>query len=171
MENVMKKRTPGYWLTTAAVMIQGCACLAIAGAQTPRRIAVGVYFNEGARYCPDAEQSFTALREQTGRLAKLYMNFQSWTEEWNQFSTRLGDNSLKHGGVFMVVWLPGRGEDLPGHSDPHWSCKALAVLAGRASMSIPAGRARPSFPIGPHFERIGGWQKKVVHLQNGFDCH
>ena len=127
MDNAMGKKTPGYWLTMAVIMIQGCGCLAIAGAQTPQQIAVGVYFHEGARYCPDAEQSFADLQEQTGRLAKLYMNFQSWSEEWKQFSTRLGDNSLKHGGVFMVVWLPGQGEDSPGHSDRHWSCKAITA--------------------------------------------
>ena len=96
-------------------------------AETPRRIAVGVYFNEGTRYCPSDEQAFAELQQQTGRLAKVYLNFQSWTEEWNQFSTRLGDNSLKHGGVFMVVWMPARGEDGPGRSDPGWSCKAVAA--------------------------------------------
>ena len=110
-------------VTTAA------ACPTGAAAQTPRKIAVGVYFNEGNRYCPEAEQAFTDLRQQTGRLAKVYMNFQSWAEPWNQFSTRLGDNSLKHGGGFMVVWMPAAGEDRPCHSNPDWSCKAIA--AGR----------------------------------------
>ena len=95
-------------------------------AEPKQKIAVGVYFNEGNRYCPEAEQAFLDLQQQTGRLAKVYMNFQSWTEEWNQFSTRLGDNSRKHGGVFMVVWMPAAGEDRPGHSDPNWSCKAIA---------------------------------------------
>ncbi len=116
-----------YWLTIAGIAIQGCGWLATASAETPRRIAVGVYFNEETRYCPSDEQAFAELQAQTGRLAKVYLNFQSWTEEWNQFSTRLGDNSLKHGGVFMVVWMPARGEDGPGRSDPGWSCKAVAA--------------------------------------------
>lgn len=98
-------------------------------AEPPRKIAVGVYFNEETRYCPNEEQAFTDLQQQTGRLAKVYLNFQSWTEQWNQFSTRLGNNSLKHGGIFMVVWMPAAAEDRPGHSDPRWSCKT--VTSGR----------------------------------------
>ena len=93
-----------------------------------RRIAVGVYFNEGKHYCPDDEQSFADLQQQTGRLAKLYMNFQTWTEEWNRFSTRLADNALAHGGVFMVVWMPS-GAKPEGADDPDWTCAAVA--AGR----------------------------------------
>lgn len=111
---------------TVFVMMWGGTRIAATAAEPPGKIAVGVYFNEGNRYCPDAEQAFADLQQQTGRLAKVYMNFQSWTEEWNQFSTRLGDNSLKHGGIFMVVWMPAAGEDSPGHSDPRWSCKAIA---------------------------------------------
>ena len=123
----MRKTIPGYSLTMMAIVIQACGWLAMAKAETPRRIAVGVYFNEETRYCPSDPEAFADLKKLTGRLAKVYMNFQSWTEQWNQFSTRLGDNSLKHGGVFMVVWMPGRGEDRPGHSDPSWSCKAVAT--------------------------------------------
>ena len=128
MKHEMAQRGPGgYWLTIVVVMIQACGWSAVAGAQTGRQIAVGVYFSEEKGYCPDTEQSFTHLQEQSGRLAKLYMNFQSWSESWNQFATRLANNSVKHGGVFMVVWLPGQGEDSPGHSNRHWSCKAITA--------------------------------------------
>ena len=123
----MQKRNPGYWLTMAAIVIQACGWLAMAKAETPRRIAVGVYFNEETRYCPSDPEAFDDLQKLTGRLAKVYMNFQKWTQPWSQFSTRLGDNCLKHGGIFMVVWMPESGDDRPGHSDPSWSCKAVAT--------------------------------------------
>ena len=115
-------------------MIIGCLILAVVGrcqaadpggGQTDHTIAVGVYYNENKIYCPADELAFTHLQEHTGREAKLYMNFQSWTEEWNMFSTRLADNSLKHGGVFMVVWMPvgTKGE---GAADPDWTCAGVA---------------------------------------------
>lgn len=97
--------------------------LARAGEEPPR-IAVGVYFNEGTHYAPDDEQSFIDLRQQTGRLAEVYENFQSWTEQWNGFAARLAGNAQKHGGIFMTVWMPGGGE---AHAtDPDWTCSAVA---------------------------------------------
>ncbi len=93
-----------------------------------RRIAVGVYFNEERIYCPADEVAFQHLQELTGRQAKVYMNFQGWTEPWSQFSTRLADNALKHGGVFMVVWMP-TGKRPEGQADPDWTC--AGIVAGK----------------------------------------
>jgi mannan endo-1,4-beta-mannosidase len=86
-------------------------------------IAVGVYFNEQRVYAPADEQAFQDLQAQTGRLAELYMNFQTWTEEWKNFSTRLANNALAHGGIFMVVWCPMKTET---GQDPAWSCRAVS---------------------------------------------
>ena len=103
-----------------------CAALfavAMVSCAAEEQIAAGVYFNAGKYYCPADEEAFSQLKSQTGRLAKLYMNFQSWTEEYNTFSTRLANNAGAHGGVFMVVWMPGGGEDKA--SDANWSCAAI----------------------------------------------
>ena len=103
-------------------LVYGLGMIAWAG-EADRTIAVGVYLNTNKHYCPADEEAFTLLREQTGRLAKLYMNFQSWKEEYNTFATRLADNARAHGGVFMVVWMPGGEAE---KSDPSWSCAAVA---------------------------------------------
>jgi hypothetical protein len=124
--SMMNEQTTIRGAIILCVMMATAAWSTAMPAEPLQKIAVGVYFNEGNRCCPDSEQAFVDLQQQTGRLAKVYLNFQSWTEQWNQFSTRLADNSLKHGGIFMVVWMPAAGEDRPGHSDPRWSCKAIA---------------------------------------------
>ena len=63
----MRKMNPGYSLTMAAIVIQSCGWLAMAKAETPRRIAVGVYFNEETRYCPSDPEAFADLKKLTGR--------------------------------------------------------------------------------------------------------
>ena len=90
-----------------------------------RRIAVGVYFNEAKIYAPADPQAFKDLEAQTGRLARVYMNFQLWVEPWSRFSTRLADNAIKNGGVYMVVWMPS-GHNVDARSDPDWTCAAVA---------------------------------------------
>lgn len=85
-------------------------------------IAIGVYFNEDRVYCPADEQAFTDLQNQTGRLAKVYLNFQEWTNRWNQFSERLADTALSHGGIFMLSWMPTDKQT----TDSSWSCAAIA---------------------------------------------
>ncbi|HEX4000433.1 MAG TPA: glycosyl hydrolase [Pirellulales bacterium] len=128
-----------------------------------RQIAVGIYFNEGRLYCPADEQAFADLQQQSGRLAKVYMNFQNWSGEWTQFSTRLADNSLKHGGVFMVVWTPS-GSKLEGQADSDWTCAAVA--AGKHDDYIKRYAADVAKWSGPHrkplmirfaHEMNGGW--------------
>lgn len=104
-------------------LLLAAAAWPMAAAEPPEPIAVGVYFNEGKVYAPESEQSFTDLKEQTGRLAEAYLNFQAWTEEWRHFSARLAANARSHGGVFQVVWMPLARE---GPADPAWSCKAVA---------------------------------------------
>ena len=87
------------------------------------KIAVGVYFNENKIYCPADEEAFKDLQAQTSRLAKVYMNFQTWNKEWNSFSARLATNARTHDGVFMVVWMPGAEAE---NASPDWSCAAIA---------------------------------------------
>lgn len=91
-------------------------------------LALGVYFNEEKVYAPADEQAFADLQAQTGRLAKLYMNFQSWSEEYKNFSPRLADNSLRHGGIFMVVWEP-RVAGAPTKPGSFLSCADIAAGA------------------------------------------
>lgn len=127
------------------------------------RIAVGVYFNEGKIYCPADAQAFADLQQQTGRLAKVYMNFQNWSGEWTQFSTRLADNCVKHGGVFMVVWTPS-GSKAEGQTDSEWTCAAVA--AGKHDAYIRkyaqdvakwSGQQRKPLMIRFAHEMNGGW--------------
>ena len=128
-----------------------------------RRIAVGIYFNEDKYYCPADEQAFTDLQQQSGRLAKVYMNFQNWSGEWTQFSTRLADNSLKHGGVFMVVWMPA-GPKPEGRSDSDWNCAAVAsgkhdeyIKRYAADVAKWSGEQHKPLMIRFAHEMNGGW--------------
>ena len=126
-------RFPGYSAAVALCLCVGLAAtlfspraVADSPAETrPSAVAVGVYFNEGKVYAPADEQAFTDLKEQTGRLAEVYLNFQSWTEEYNTFSTRLADNAARHGGVFMVVW------ESKGTKDPEREFSCAAVARGK----------------------------------------
>jgi hypothetical protein len=104
----------------AAVL--ACLC-GVAAFPAEEPIAVGVYFNTNKQYCPADPPAFEELKALTGREAKLYMNFQSWNEQYNTFAVRLAENARSHGGIYMVVWMPG-GEAQA--QDPAWSCAAIA---------------------------------------------
>ena len=125
-------------------------------AEPKQKIAVGVYFNEGARYCPSGA-SIRRPPEAHRPAGQGLHELPEVDRALEPVLTRLGHNALKYGGVFMVVWMPAAGDDRPGHSDPSWSCKAS--LAGGTMTTSMICRRRE------------GWGKPVMirlaHEMNG----
>ena len=171
----------GCVIAIALAMLCGLSAVGRAGQESRealgRQIAVGVYFNEGKHYCPDDPQSFADLQQQTGRLARVYMNFQTWSEEWNQFSTRLADNAIRNGGVFMVVWMPS-GQRAEGQADPDWSCAAIAagkhddyVRRYAADVARWSGLQHKPLMIRLAHEMNGGWYPYGVAFERGGKRH